>query len=156
MSATEDRIESLGHSLPGPSVPAGNYVPTVQVQSAGLVFTSGHIPRTADGGFWTGKLGIDTSVEEGYEAAKATVLSILGSLKTELGDLDRITRVVKLLCMINSAPDFDDHPSVANGASDLLIEVFGDRGKHARSAVGLAALPANVCIEIEMIVEVSD
>ena len=156
MGVIEDKIASLGYSLPDAAVPVANYVPTVQVQSAGLIFTSGHVPRTADGGFWTGKLGIDTSVEEGYEAAQTTVLSILGSLKTELGDLDRITRIVKLLCMVNSAPDFNDHPAVANGASDLLVEVFGETGKHARSAVGLASLPANVCIEVKMVVEISD
>ena len=94
MGVIEDKIASLGYSLPDAAVPVANYVPTVQVQSAGLIFTSGHVPRTSDGGFWTGKLGIDTSVEEGYEAAQTTVLSILGSLKTELGDLDRITRIV--------------------------------------------------------------
>lgn len=155
MSVIEDKIASLGYSLPEAAVPVANYVPTVQVQSAELVFTSGHIPLKSDGGFWTGKLGTDISAEEGYEAAKATVLSILGSLKTELGDLDKITRIVKLLCMVNSAPDFNDHPSVANGASDLLVEVFGEKGKHARSAVGLASLPLNVCVEVEMVVEIS-
>jgi len=155
MGAIEDRIKSLGYSLPDVATPLANYVPIVHVEGAGLVFTSGHTPRAADGGFLTGTLGVDVTVDEGYEAAKVTVLGILGSLKSELGDLDRITRVVKLLCMVNSAPDFTDHPSVANGASDLLVEIFGDKGKHARSAVGLAALPANVCIEVEMVVEVS-
>ena len=95
------------------------------------------------------------SIEEGYEAAKYTALNLLGSLKEQIGDLDRVSRVVKLLCMVNCAPDFGQQPAVANGASDFLVEVFGDKGRHARSAVGMAALPNNVCIEIEMIVEVS-
>ena len=155
MGAIEDRIKSLGYTLPDAATPVANYVTTVHVKGAGLVFTSGHVPRTADGGFWSGKLGVDISIDEAYKAAQNSVLGILGSLKNELGDLDRVTRVVKLLCLVNSAPDFTDHPLVANGASDLLVEIFGDKGRHARSAVGMAALPGNVCIEIEMIVEVS-
>ena len=155
MGAIEDRIKSLGYSLPEAANPVANYVTTVHVKSAGLVFTSGHVPRTADGGFWTGKLGVDISIDEAYKAAQNCTLGVLGSLKNELGDLDRVTRVVKLLCLVNSAPDFTDHPVVANGASDLMVEIFGDKGKHARSAVGLAALPGNVCIEVEMVVEVS-
>tara|TARA_B100000809_G_C14812623_1_gene414406 strand:+ start:195 stop:662 length:468 start_codon:yes stop_codon:yes gene_type:complete len=155
MGAIEDRINSLGYSVPDAATPVANYVTTVHVKSAGLVFTSGHVPRNADGSFWAGKLGVDISVDEAYKAAQNCVLGILGSLKNELGDLDRVTRVVKLLCLVNSAPDFTDHPLVANGASDLLVEIFGDKGKHARSAVGLSALPGNVCIEVEMVVEVS-
>ena len=155
MGAIEDRIKSLGYTLPDAATPVANYVTTVHVKGAGLVFTSGHVPRTADGGFWSGTLGVDISVDEAYKAAQNSVLGILGSLKNELGDLDRITRVVKLLCLVNSAPDFTDHPLVANGASDLLVEIFGDKGRHARSAVGLSALPGNVCIEVEMVVEVS-
>ncbi len=155
MGAIEDRIKSLGYSVPDAATPVANYVTTVHVKSARLVFTSGHVPRNADGSFWVGKLGVDISVDEAYKAAQNCVLGILGSLKNELGDLDRVTRVVKLLCLVNSAPDFTDHPLVANGASDLLVEIFGDKGKHARSAVGLSALPGNVCIEVEMVVEVS-
>ena len=155
MGAIEDRIKSLGYTLPDAATPVANYVTTVHVKGAGLVFTSGHVPRTADGGFWSGTLGVDISVDEAYKAAQNSVLGILGSLKNELGDLDRISRVVKLLCLVNSAPDFTDHPLVANGASDLLVEIFGDKGRHARSAVGLSALPGNVCIEVEMVVEVS-
>ena len=153
MGAIEDRIKSLGYSVPDAATPVANYVTTVHVKSARLVFTSGHVPRNADGSFWVGKLGVDSSVDEAYKAAQNCVLGILGSLKNELGDLDRVTRVVKLLCLVNSAPDFTDHPLVANGASDLLVEIFGDKGKHARSAVGLSALPGNVCIEVEMVVE---
>jgi enamine deaminase RidA (YjgF/YER057c/UK114 family) len=102
-----------------------------------------------------GKLGGDLSIDEGREAAGVAALNLLGSLKAEIGELDRVTRIVKLLCMVNCTPDFVQQPAVANGASDLLVEIFGDVGRHARSAVGMAALPGNVCIEIEMIVEVS-
>ena len=155
MGAIEDRIKSLGYSLPAETVPGGNYVPTVSVAGAGLVYTSGHVAKEPNGDLMTGKLGSDLTVEEGYRAAKQTALGLLGSLKTGIGELDRVTRVVKLLCMVNCTPDFEEQPAVANGASDLLVEVFGERGKHARSAVGMAGLPGGVCVEIEMIVEVT-
>ena len=155
MGAIEDRIKELGHTLPGPSAPGGNYVSAVAVPSAGLVYTSGNVARRPDGTMITGKLGADLTVEQGYEAARVTALNLLGVLKAELGDLDRINRIVKLLCMVNSTPDFGDQPAVANGCSDLLVEIFGDKGKHARSAVGMAGLPGGVCVEIEMIVDVS-
>ena len=155
MAKIEDRIRSLGYTLPEEAVPVANYVPAVAVDGAGLVYTSGHVARRADGSLITGKLGVDLSVEEGYEAAKLTALSLLGSLRAAIGDLDKVTRIVKLLCMVNCTPEFQQHPAVANGASDLLVEVFGDKGRHARSAVGVAALPGGVCTEIEMVVEVS-
>ena len=155
MSRVEERLEGLGYELSGQAAPVANYVPAVFVEDAGLLFTSGHVPRNPDGSFITGRLGDDVSVEYAYEAAKATALSLLGTVKAEVGDLDRVKRIVKVLCMVNSAPGFADQPSVANGASDLLVEVFGEAGKHARSAVGVAALPANVCVEVEMSVEVS-
>ena len=155
MGAIEERIRSLGYTLPSEEPGMGNYVPAVTVAAAGLVYTSGNVARRDDGSFISGKLGADLSVEQGYEAARITALRLLGVLKQHLGELDKVKRVVKLLCMVNSAPDFGDQPAVANGASDFLVEVFGEKGKHARSAVGMAALPANVCIEIEMIVEVS-
>ena len=155
MGTIEDRIRSLGYSLPGEAAPVANYVPAVQVEEAGLVYTSGHVARRADGSYFSGKLGADLSVEEGYEAAKQTALGLLGSLKASIGDLDRVKRIVKLLCMVNCTPDFEQQPAVANGASDMLVEVFGERGRHARSAVGVAALPGGVCVEIEMVVEVS-
>ena len=155
MGMIEDRINELGYSLPGEAPPGGNYVPAVAVPAAGLVYTAGHVPRRPDGSLITGKLGADVSIEEGYEAAKLTALNLLGSLKAEIGELDKVQRVVKLLCMVNSTPDFERPPAVANGASDFLIEVFGEKGRHARSAVGMATLPNNVCIEIEMIVQVS-
>ena len=155
MGAIEDRIRELGYTLPGAAVPVANYVPAVHVEGAGLVYTSGHVARRDDGSTVTGKLGADLSIEEGYEAARLTALGILGSLKATIGELDRVTRVVKLLCMVNSTPDFGQQPPVANGASDLLVEVFGDKGMHARSAVGMADLPGGASVEIEMIVEVS-
>ena len=155
MGAIEDRISSLGYTLPSEAAPVANYVPAVLVGEAGLVYTSGHVPRRDDGSFITGKLGAGTSVEDGYEAAKRTALSLLGTLKATIGELDRVERIVKLLTMVNSAPDFTDQSSVANGASDLLVEVFGDKGRHARSAVGMAALPMGACVEVEMVVQVS-
>ena len=127
----------------------------MSVPGARLVYTSGRTPRRRDGSFITGKLGDDLSVKEGYEAAQFTVLNLLASLKAEIGDLDRVSQVVKILAMVNSTQDFIEQPAVANGASDLLVEIFGERGRHARSAIGMEALPFNVAIEIEMIVEVS-
>jgi enamine deaminase RidA (YjgF/YER057c/UK114 family) len=153
MSKVEDKLKELGHTLPGQGTPGGNYVPAVT--TGNLVYTAGHTARRPDGTIIAGKLGADLTVEDGYEGAKITALNLLGSLKAEIGDLDRVTRVVKLLCMVNSAPNFGQQPAVANGASDLLVEIFGDKGKHARSAVGMAGLPNGVCVEIEMIVEVS-
>ena len=154
MGTIEERIANLGYNLPTASAPVANYVSTVGVETAGLVFTSGHVPRNPDASFITGRLGKDMSTEAGYEAAKNVAISILSSLKTEIGDLDQVERVVKVLCMINSTPEFTDHPSVANGASDLMVEIFGDKGRHARSAVGMASLPANVPVEIEMVIQV--
>lgn len=127
----------------------------MSVPGARLVYTSGRTPRRRDGSFITGKLGDGLSVKEGYEAAQLTVLNLLASLKAEIGDLDRVSQVVKILAMVNSTQDFIEQPAVANGASDLLVEIFGERGRHARSAIGMEALPFNVAIEIEMIVEVS-
>lgn len=155
MSSIEERINELGHVLPGAVAPVGNYVPTVLVAGSGLVYTSGHVSRGSDGEIIAGKLGSDISVDEGYEASKQTALDLLGSIKAEIGDLDRVTRVVKILCMVNCTPDFGQQPAVANGASDLLVEVFGEIGKHSRSAVGMTALPGNACVEVEAIVEIS-
>ena len=103
-----------------------------------------------------GKLGSDLTIEQGYDSARQTMLNLLSSLKGEIGDLDRVKRVVKLLCMINAAPDFGDTPKVANGASDLLISLYGEAGRHARSAVGMATLPGGMAVEIEMVVEVEE
>lgn len=124
------------------------------VRSGNLVFLAGHGPVRPDGSYITGSLGDGMTVEEGYEAARVTALALLASLKEEFGDLDRVNRIVKVLGMVRCTSDFEQQPAVINGASDLLVELYGERGRHARSAVGMAALPAGIAVEIEMIVEV--
>lgn len=148
----EGRLAALGIELPAPPDPVANYVRTVR--SGKLVFTSGHGPMRPEGGYVTGKLGRDLTLEEGYEAARLTAIALLASLKQEIGDLRRVRRVVKVNGMVNSDPQFTDQPQVINGCSDLLVEVFGDRGRHARAAVGMASLPIGIAVEIEMIVEI--
>jgi enamine deaminase RidA (YjgF/YER057c/UK114 family) len=150
--SVEEQLATLGSPLPPVFPPAANYVGAAR--TGNLVFVSGHGPRLADGSYVTGKLGRERTLEEGYEAARLTVLACLASLKAEIGDLDRVTRIVKLLGMVNCTEDFQDQPAVINGASDLLVAAFGDRGKHARSAVGMQMLPFNISVEIEMVVEV--
>ena len=147
----EERLRELGLELPAPAAPVGNYVPAVR--TGNLVFLSGHGPVGKDRVI-TGKVGSELTVEEGYEAAKMVAIGLLGSLKDLIGDLDKVRRVVKLLGMVNCDPAFMEQPRVIDGASDLLVEVFGEIGKHARSAVGMNALPFNIAVEIEMIVEV--
>ena len=155
MSEIESRLEHLGISLPAEPVPIANYVPGVR--TGNLVYLSGLGPASrADGTTPSGKVGRDLTTEEGYEAARLTGINILARMKGELGDLDKVRRVVKLLGMVNSAPDFNQQPAVVNGCSDLLVEVFGDRGRHARSAVGMASLPNDIPVEIEIIIEVED
>ena len=148
----KDRLEELGITLPTVPEPMGNYVHAVRTGS--LLFLSGKGPRAADGGISTGKLGKDVTLEQGYQDARSVGLTLLAVMENELGNLDDVTRIVKVLGMVNSAPDFTDHPKVVNGCSDLFVEVFGDKGRHARSAVGMGALPSNITVEIEVIVEV--
>ena len=150
----EDKLESLGITLKEPSKPVANYVNAVR--SGNLLFLAGKGPRTPEGNLITGKLGADLTVEEGYEAARAVAILQLAVLKTELGDLSKVKRIVKVLGMVNTTPEFTDHPEVINGFSDLMVEVFGEKGKHARAAVGMGSLPRNIAVEIEMIVEVGD
>ncbi len=153
----ENKLAEMGLELPTPTVPPAHR--SSAVRTGNLVFVGGHVPRIPDGGMLhPGKLGEDVTVEQGYEAAQRVMLNCLGSLKGEIGDLDKVTRVVKLLCMVNSAPGFGDQPRVANGATDLLGNLYGDRGRHARSAVGLEKGTGqnSACIEIEMIVEIQD
>ena len=146
MSA-EDRIKELGITLPDTPPPMGSYVPSVQ--TGNLVYLAGLGPAASpDGTTMAGKVGQDYTIEQGYEAARLTGINILARLKGELGDLEKVKRVVKLLAMVNCTPDFTSHPAVANGCSDLLVEVFGEKGRHARSAVGLTALPNNIPVEI--------
>lgn len=150
----EEKLTELGIELKEPSVPVANYVNAVR--TGNLVFLAGKGPRTPDGRLITGKLGKDLSVEQGYEASKAVAILQLAVLKAELGDLSKVKRIVKVLGMVNATPDFTDHPEVINGFSDLMVEVFGEKGKHARAAVGMGSLPRNIAVEIELIVEVYD
>jgi enamine deaminase RidA (YjgF/YER057c/UK114 family) len=155
-ASPEARLRELGIELPKSPPPVANYVGAVQV--ADLLFASGHGPFDHERGEYVfkGKLGVDLDVEAGQQAARLTIVNLLASVQAELGDLDRVKRVVKLLVMVNSAPDFGEQPQVANGASDLLVEIFGEeRGKHARSAVGMGALPMGISVEIEGIFAVS-
>jgi len=152
MSA-ETRIKELGLTLPQPPKPLGNYVPGVRVGN--LLFLSGHGPVRVNGvPTARGKVGRDLSLEDGYKVAREVGINLLGSAKTLLGSLDKVKRVVKVLGMVNSAEGFGDQPKVINGFSDLMVEVFGDNGRHARSAVGMAELPMGIPVEIEMILEV--
>lgn len=149
----EAKLAELGLPLPAAPGPIANYVRAVRVGN--LLFVSGHGP-TRDGKYlFTGKLGKDLTVDDGYKAAQLVCLNCLASVREALGDLDRVKRVVKLLGMVNSAPDFGHQPEVINGASDLLVQLYGDSGRHARSAVGMGALPRNIAVEIEMILEVA-
>lgn len=148
----DKRVGELGIDLIAPTKPSANYVKAVR--TGNLLFLSGHGPSRPEGGSTTGKLGEDMSIEEGYAAARQAGISLLSTMKAELGSLNKVKRVVKVLGMVNCTPDFKDQPKVINGCSDLLVEVFGDKGKHARSAVGMNALPSNIAVEIEVIVEV--
>ncbi len=153
MSSPEQVLEELGITLPEPPTPVANYVSAVR--TGDLLFVAGHGPAYGpDGSLGGGKVGRDLDVEEGYEAARLVCLNLLARVKAELGELDRVVRVVKLLGMVNCTPDFTQQPAVINGCSDLLVEVFGERGRHARSAVGMSSLPSGIPVEIEMIVQV--
>jgi enamine deaminase RidA (YjgF/YER057c/UK114 family) len=151
----ERRLAELGIELPPPSKPMGTYVPSVQVGN--LLFLSGLGPRRPDGSVVTGKLGAGVSIEQGREAARIVGLNMLANIRAALGSLDRVERVVKTLGMVNSAPDFDQHPKVIDGFADLFVEVFGEaNGRGARSAVGMAALPMQIAVEVETIIQVKD
>ena len=149
---TEEKLTQMGLTLPTPAAPAGNYVGAVRVGN--LLFVSGHGPRRQGESYITGKVGRDLTTEQAYEVAKIVMLSCLASVKREIGDLDRVKRIVKLLGMVNCTEDFTEQPKVINGASDLLVTLYGDAGRHARSAVGMQQLPMSIPVEIEMIVEV--
>lgn len=147
------RIAELGIAFPEPARPMGNYVPGVRVGN--LLFLSGHGPVRAEGRpLPRGKVGRDLTTEEAYKVAREVGVNLLASARALLGSLDRVKRVVKVLGMVNSAEGFGDHPKVINGFSDLMVEVFGENGRHARSAVGMADLPMGIPVEIEMILEV--
>jgi enamine deaminase RidA (YjgF/YER057c/UK114 family) len=152
--SVEQRLKELGITLPQVGSPLGNYVHAKLVGN--LLFLSGKGPPDgSDGAMPKGKLGISVSIEEGYRHARGVGLVLIAAIKDALGgDLDRVEGVVKVLGMVNAAPDFEEHPKVVNGCSDLFVEVFGDRGRHARSAVGMGSLPGGIPVEIEVIVAV--
>jgi enamine deaminase RidA (YjgF/YER057c/UK114 family) len=150
MSAYE-RLRAAGITLPVPTPPGAVYVPTVQ--TGNLLFLSGHIAKR-EGEPWVGQLGAQITTEQGREAARAVAVDLLGTLHAALGDLERVQRIVKLLVLVNSTPAFTDQHLVANGASELLVSILGERGPHARSAFGVAQIPRGACVEIELVAEV--
>jgi enamine deaminase RidA (YjgF/YER057c/UK114 family) len=152
MGNIEKKLQEMGLDISNAPKPAASYIPAVQ--TGNLVYTAGQASKKDGILVYKGKLGKDLTVEEGYEAAKISIVNCLAVLKDHLGSLDRITRVVKLLGFVASTPEFDQQPYVINGASDLLIKIFGEKGKHARSAIGTNVLPFGTPVEIEMIVEV--
>ena len=153
MSA-DAKVEELGFQLPAPFPPAGTYVNAVRTGS--LLVLAGHIPIGADQQVVLGKLGDDLDVEAGRAAARLAALSALTTLRSELGSLDRVARIVSLRGVVNATPDFTGHTQVIDGASDVFVAVFGENGRHARLAVGVSSLPANLALEIELLVEVDD
>jgi enamine deaminase RidA (YjgF/YER057c/UK114 family) len=150
----EQNLEKLKITLPKISPPVANYVNAVRVGN--LLYLAGKGPSKPDNSYVTGKLGKDLTIEQGYEAARLVAMAHIAVLKAELGDLKKVKRVVKVLGMVNCIESFTDQPKVINGYSDLMVAVFGDKGKHARSAVGMYALPMNIAVEVEVIVEIED
>ena len=151
MSA-EARLKELGLTLPNVPAAVANYLP---YRIAGnLLFLAGQGPRTSDGGYLTGKVGGEVSVDEGYKRARIVGMQLLATMKLALGSLDRVDQVVKMLCMVNAVLDFKDHPKVANGMSNLFVEVFGENGRHGRSAVGMGSLPNQISVEIEGVISI--
>ena len=146
-----ERLKSLGIELPPVAIPAAAYVPFVR--SGNLVFISGHIAKR-DGKPWVGQLGRDTDTATGKQAARAIAIDLLGTLHAAVGDLNKVVRIVKVMSLVNSTPDFTEQHLVTNGCSELIGEVFGDKGAHARSAFGVAQIPLGACVEIELIAEV--
>jgi len=153
MGNIDKRLQELGITIPEPAAPVANYVGWVR--SGNLVFTSGQVPLKDGKLHFQGKVGGDIGVDQAVQAAQMCAVNVISQIKGALdGNLDRVRRVVKLVVFVNGAPEFTEHPKVANGASDLMVEVFGDKGKHARSAVGSGSLPLNVAVEVEGVFEV--
>lgn len=148
----EEKLATLGHQLPAANVPIANYVPAVR--TGNLVFLAGHVPRDAAGKIIAGKVGRDATEQVAADAARITALALLSTLKREIGELGKVKRIVRVGGFVNATEDFKGHPQVLNGCSDLLVAVFGDRGRHARAAVGMGSLPLGAVVEIEMIVEI--
>ena len=153
MSLIRERLVELGYELPEPPEPEGNYLPAVR--SGDWLWLAGVGARTAGGERIAGKVGADLTIEEGYTAARWCALNLLARMDAELGDLDRVGRILKVVGFVNSAPDFYGQAAVVDGASDLFVELFGDAGRHARSAPGMAALPGNIAVIVEAVVEVA-
>jgi enamine deaminase RidA (YjgF/YER057c/UK114 family) len=149
---TERRLRDLGIALPAPPQPVASYVPVVV--SGGLAFVAGQVAIEAGSPMWTGKVGLDLDVEAGAEAARRCALQALSALRAELGSLDRVSRILNVSVFVASSDGFSDQPRVANGASDVLVEIFGDEGRHARAAVGVAELPLGAPVEVALVVEV--
>lgn len=150
----EQKLIDLGHALPETPPAIANYVPAVR--SGNLVYLAGQIARGADGKYLAGKVGLDFTADQGADAAQRCAIQLLAALKAEIGDLGKVKRIVRVSGFVNCTADFSSHPKVINGASDLLVAVFGENGRHARSSVGVASLPAGAPVEIEMIAEVKD
>lgn len=149
----DQRLKELGIELPAATAPVATYVNAVTTEG-NLVFLAGKGPSKPDGAYVTGKVGRDLNVEEGYAAARLTGISQLAALKAHLGNLDRVKRIVKVNGFVNCHDDFANQPEVMNGYSDLMVEVFGEKGRHARTSVGVNALPRNIAVEVEMVVEI--
>lgn len=152
-SSIDAKLAELGITLPNPTPPLANYVPVVR--TGNLLFVSGQVSIDAAGKIMTGKLGAGVDIDTGRAAARLCAINILAQVKAAIGDLDKVVRMVKLVAFVNSAPDFVDQPKVVNGCSDLMVEVLGDKGRHARSAVGIAALPFDAAVEVEAVVEIA-
>ena len=152
MTEVEAKLAEMGYELPPPPDPAGNYLPITR--SGNVMWLAGVGSRLATGERIAGKLGADLTVEQGYEAARWVALNLLARMKAELGDLDRVTRILKVVGMVNSAPSFTEQAKVVDGASDLFIALYGERGWHARSAPGMAALPGNIAVICDCVIEV--
>ena len=150
--SVQDKLKELGITLPAVSAPAAAYVPFVR--TGNLVFLSGHIAKK-DGKAWVGQFGKNMTTEQGKAAARAIAIDLMGTLQAAVGDLEKVKRIVKVMSLVNSTPDFTEQHLVTNGASELLGQVFGDKGAHARSAFGVAQIPMGACVEIELIAEVA-
>ena len=148
----DNKLKELVITLKSPPSPVANYIPVQQ--TGNFIYLSGQGPRNENGEFNTGKVGSDITAEEAYDLARNTAINLLSAMNAYLGSLDRVSKIVKVLGMVNAVQDFTDHPKVINGCSDLFVEVFGEKGKHARSAVGMGSLPNNMAVEIEIIVEI--
>ena len=154
MAAVESRLAELGYTLPTPPEPIGNYLSASR--SGNIMWMAGVGSRRADGSRIIGKLGTDLTVEQGYEAAQWCALNLLARMKMEFGDLDRVTGILKVVGMVNSSPDFEEQAKVVDGASDLFVELFGEAGRHSRSAPGMAVLPRNTAVIVDCVIEFNE